>query len=57
LPTNATANNTTKPKSNTDYSYSSDTTQVCTFQCNTGYTWNEKNSTCDKALVENQANT
>ena len=49
LPANAVANNTTKPKKNTDYSYSTDTGAVCTFQCKTGYTWNEKDAKCEKA--------
>lgn len=49
LPANAVANNTTKPKKNTNYSYSTDTGAVCTFQCKTGYTWNEKDAKCEKA--------
>ena len=52
LPANATANNKTTPKSNTDYSYSTDTTKVCTFQCNTGYTWNSTNSKCEKSEAQ-----
>lgn len=49
LPANAVANNTTKPKKNTYYSYSTDTGAVCTFQCKDGYAWNEKDSKCEKA--------
>lgn len=47
LPSNAIANNKSKPKSNTNYSYSTDTSKVCTFQCKSGYVWNEKNDVCD----------
>ena len=50
LPANATANNKTTPKSNTDYTYDTDTTKVCTFQCNSGYTWNTTSSKCEKAI-------
>ena len=49
LPDNATANNSTKPTKSTDYSYSTDTTKVCTFQCKSGYTWNEKDAKCEKS--------
>ena len=49
LPDNAVANNTSKPNSDTNYSYSTDTGAVCTFQCKTGYTRNEETSVCDKA--------
>ncbi len=55
LPSNATANNTDKPKANTNYSYSTDTKAVCTFQCNSGFTWNATNSKCEKS--ETQATT
>ena len=48
LPDNAVANNKSTPKSNTNYSYSTDTSKVCTFQCKSGYVRNEKNDTCDK---------
>ena len=49
LPNNATANNKSKPtKSDTNYSYSTNTSKVCTFQCNSGYTRNEKNNKCEK---------
>lgn len=48
LPANAIANNKSTPKSNTDYYYSTDTSKVCTFQCNTGYAWNSTNSKCEK---------
>ena len=49
LPNNATANNKSKPtKSDTNYSYSINTSKVCTFQCNSGYTRNEKNNKCEK---------
>ena len=47
LPANATANNRTTPTSNIDYSYDTDTTKVCTFQCNTGYAWNETTKACE----------
>ena len=47
LPANAVANNKTTPKSNTDYSYSTNTGAVCTFQCKTGYVRNETAWTCD----------
>jgi len=56
LPSNAVANNKSTPKSNTNYSYSTDTSKVCTFQCKSGYIRNEKNGTCDK-VVENRDNT
>lgn len=56
LPSNAVANNNLTPKSNTNYSYSTDTSEVCTFQCKSGYIWNKKDNTCDK-LVENKDNT
>ena len=56
LPSNAVANNKSTPKSNTNYSYSTDTSKVCTFQCKSGYIRNEKNGTCDK-VVENIDNT
>ena len=49
LPTNAVANNTSKPKKDTNYSYSTDTGAVCTFQCKAGYTRNEKNEKCEKS--------
>jgi len=49
LPDNATANNTTKPTKSTNYSYSTDTTKVCTFQCKSGYTWNSKDAKCEKS--------
>ena len=49
LPANAVANNTSKPKKNTNYSYSTDTGAVCTFQCKSGYTWNEKDEKCEKS--------
>ena len=49
LPDNATANNTTKPTKSTNYSYDTDTTKVCTFQCNKGYKWNEKDAKCEKS--------
>ena len=49
LPANAVANNKTTPKKNTDYSYSTDTGAVCTFQCKSGYTRNEEASKCEKA--------
>ena len=48
LPDNAVANNKSTPESNTNYSYSTDTSKVCTFQCKSGYVRNEKNDTCDK---------
>jgi len=51
LPDNATANNNTKPTKSTKYSYSTDTSKVCTFQCDKGYTWNEKESKCEKSEV------
>ena len=47
LPANAVANNTTKPSKDTDYSYDTDTTKVCTFQCNNGYAWNETTKACE----------
>ena len=56
LPSNAVVNNNLTPKSNTNYSYSTDTSEVCTFQCKSGYIWNKKDNTCDK-LVENKDNT
>jgi len=49
LPDNAVKNNSTSPKSDTDYSYSTDTTKVCTFQCKSGYTWNSKDAKCEKS--------
>ena len=49
LPVNAVANNTSKPKKDTNYSYSTDTSAVCTFQCKTGYTRNEKDEKCEKS--------
>ncbi len=49
LPANAVANNTSKPKKDTNYSYSTDTGVVCTFQCKAGYTRNEKNEKCEKS--------
>lgn len=49
LPANAVANNTSKPKKDTNYSYSTDTGAVCTFQCKAGYTRNEKNEKCEKS--------
>jgi hypothetical protein len=51
LPANATANNKSTPKSNTNYSYSADTSKVCTFQCNSGYIRDEKNDKCEKKQV------
>jgi hypothetical protein len=56
LPNNATANNKTKPKSDTNYSYSTNTSKVCTFQCNSGYTRNEKNSKCEKVESATSSN-
>lgn len=55
LPTNATANNNKTPKADTNYSYSTNISKVCTFQCNTGYTRNEISSECEN--VHNVANT
>ena len=49
LPDNAVKNNSTSPKSDTNYSYSTDTTKVCTFQCKSGYTWNSKDAKCEKS--------
>lgn len=49
LPDNAVANNTTKPTKSTNYSYSTDTSKVCTFQCKSGYTWNSKDAKCEKS--------
>ena len=49
LPANAVVNNTSKPKKDTNYSYSTDTGVVCTFQCKTGYTRNEKDEKCEKS--------
>ena len=49
LPANAVANNTSKPKKDTNYSYSTDTGVVCTFQCKAGYTRNEKDEKCEKS--------
>ena len=49
LPANAVANNNSKPSSNTNYYYSTNTSKVCTFQCKSGYTRNEGKGTCDKA--------
>ena len=49
LPDNATANNSTKPTKSTDYSYDTDTTKVCTFQCDKGYSWNTKDAKCEKS--------
>ena len=46
LPANAVANNNTKPNKTISYSYSTDTTKVCTFQCKTWYTWNETAGEC-----------
>ena len=40
LPANAVANNDDKPSSSTSYSYSTDTSKVCTFQCKSWYTRN-----------------
>lgn len=51
LPTNATANNKTSPKSNINYSYSTDTNKTCTFQCNNGYSRDEENKKCDKIQI------
>ena len=48
LPTNAVANNNSTPNSNTNYYYSTNTSKVCTFQCKSWYTRNEKKETCDK---------
>ena len=47
LPDNAVANNKTKPSKNTNYSYSTDTSAVCTFQCKSGYVRNETTESCD----------
>ena len=49
LPENAVANNTDKPNRNTDYSYSDDTSKVCTFQCKSGYTRDKDNKKCVKS--------
>ena len=49
LPANAVANNSSTPSSNTNYYYSTNTSKVCTFQCKSGYTRNERKETCDKA--------
>jgi hypothetical protein len=49
LPANAVANNTSKPKKDTNYSYSTDNSAVCTFQCKIGYTRNEKDGKCEKS--------
>ena len=59
LPSNATANNDKTPKVDTNYSYSTNTTKVCTFQCNTGYIWNWVNSKCEQIETQdhNAANT
>ena len=48
LPANATANNNTTPKADTNYTYSTSTSKVCTFQCNTWYSWNATSSKCEK---------
>lgn len=53
LPDNAVANNKSTPKSNTNYSYSTDTWAVCTFQCKTGYSWNENNNKCEESETIN----
>ena len=47
LPSNATANNSKTPSSDTRYYYSSNTSLVCTFQCNPNYTWNSSTSSCE----------
>ena len=59
LPANATANNDKTPKTDTIYTYSTNTSKVCTFQCNTGYIWNWVNSKCEEleTQVHNAANT
>ena len=57
LPDNAVANNSKTPSSNTNYSYSTDTTKVCTFQCKTGYTWDADQKACDKASTWTVADT
>ena len=49
LPANAVANNSSTPSSNTNYYYSTNISKICTFQCKSGYTRNEKKETCDKA--------
>lgn len=47
LPANATANNSKTPSSDTRYYYSSNSSLVCTFQCNPNYTWNSSTSSCE----------
>ena len=53
LPTNATANNKITPKSDINYSYSTNTSKECTFQCNKGYTRNETNKKCEGTWTNN----
>ncbi len=48
LPANAVANNSSKPSSNINYYYSTNTSKVCTFQCKSGYTRSAEKETCDK---------
>ena len=57
LPANAIVNNSKTPKADTNYTYSTNISKVCTFQCNTGYTRNETGSKCEKVQVHNAANT
>ena len=57
LPDNAVKNNSTSPKSDTNYSYDTDTTKVCTFQCDKGYKWNEKAAKCEKSDSTNTEDT
>ena len=52
LPANANVNNSKTPKADTNYSYSTNISKVCTFQCNTGYTWNSTNTKCEKLEVQ-----
>ena len=49
LPENAVANNTNKPNKNTDYTYSEDTSKVCTFQCKSGYNRDKNDKKCVKS--------
>ena len=53
LPIHATANNDKIPtKADTNYTYSTNTSKVCTFQCDSGYSRNETSSKCEKVEAQ-----